>query len=91
MRLHHDSPVEALDYFQFGMLAADASGGELAASILSMNQALAYAVMGTADLACDLIDRGRAQFAVAGASDWPGWSGFLHQNGHAGHGRRRPQ
>lgn len=77
MQLHQDNPVEALDYFQAGMHATDAAGHELAASILSMNQAWAHAVMGAEDQACDLIDRSRAQFATAPESDRPSWSSFF--------------
>ncbi|ONI90805.1 hypothetical protein ALI144C_02290 [Actinosynnema sp. ALI-1.44] len=77
MRLHEDSPVEALDYLQFGLLAADAPGGEITTSILLMNQAWAYAMTGTAALACQLVDRGHDLFTAAAASDRPGWSSFV--------------
>jgi hypothetical protein len=75
--LHHESLDEALAYFRMGQLAADRPGGELGASILTMNSAWAYAKKGSWDGARTLLERGRAQFAAADHTRVPDWARFF--------------
>ncbi|TCO48981.1 tetratricopeptide repeat protein [Actinocrispum wychmicini] len=75
--LHHGDPAQALEYFDFGQLAADRPGGELTASILSMNQAWAHAKTGAADPARLLMERATDQFGAADHRDPPDWARFF--------------
>jgi hypothetical protein len=73
IRLHDGRPTEALEYFEAGQLVAARRGCELAASVLSMNQAWAYAALGAEDQATAMVGRSMQLFAVEG----PAWSGFF--------------
>jgi hypothetical protein len=77
LHLHHHGPDEALEYFQLGQDSATRSGSDLAASILSVNQAWAHAAMGGEDQAEMLLERGRDQFGAADRADPPGWARFF--------------
>lgn len=73
IRLHGGRPAEALEYFDAGQVVAARRGCELASSILSMNQAWAYAALGAEDRAIALVSRSMELFACEG----PGWSSFF--------------
>ncbi|HEY3471346.1 MAG TPA: transcriptional regulator [Amycolatopsis sp.] len=75
--LHHGAPDEALAQFQHGRLAARRCGSDLAASILSANQAWAYAKKGNEQLALDLLGRATEEFEAAAPADPPDWARFF--------------
>jgi hypothetical protein len=75
IRLHHARPAEALEYFDAGQLVAAQPGCELAAGILSVNQAWAHAALGAEHRATELVSRGMELFALAGVG--PDWSSFF--------------
>ena len=79
IHLHHGSADDALAQFQLGQLAAQrcGSGGQLAASILSANQAWAYAKKGEEELALELLGRAMEEFAAAGSGEPPDWARFF--------------
>jgi tetratricopeptide (TPR) repeat protein len=77
IHLHHGVADEALAQFQHGRLAARRSGSSLAASILSANQAWAYAEKGDEQLALDLLGRAAEEFEAAGPAEPPDWARFF--------------
>lgn len=77
VHLHYGAPDEALTSFQLGQLAAQRSGSRLAASILYVNQAWAYAKKGDEELALGLLDRSQEEFANADISNPPDWARFF--------------
>jgi ATP/maltotriose-dependent transcriptional regulator MalT len=71
--LHQESPNDALKLFQLGQIAAQDSGSSLAVSVLCANEAWAYALLGKQDLATQLMNRTKDEFAradVVGAAPW---------------------
>jgi len=77
IHLHHGAADEALVQFQHGRLAARRSGSPLAASILSANQAWAYAAKGEEQLGLELLGRATEEFEAAGTGDPPDWARFF--------------
>ncbi|WP_439382048.1 tetratricopeptide repeat protein [Amycolatopsis lexingtonensis] len=77
IHLHHGAADEALAQFQHGRLAARRSGSALAASILSANQAWAYAEKGDEQLALELLGRAAEEFEAAGPGEPPDWARFF--------------
>jgi tetratricopeptide (TPR) repeat protein len=77
IHLHHGAADEALAQFQHGRLAARRAGSALAASILSANQAWAYAEKGDEQLALDLLGRAAEEFEAAGPAEPPDWARFF--------------
>lgn len=77
IHLHHGAPDEALAQFQHGRLAARRCGSALAGSILSANQAWAYAGKGDEQLALALLGRAAEEFEAAGPADPPDWARFF--------------
>lgn len=77
IHLHHGAADEALAQFQHGRLAARRSGSALEASILSANQAWAYAQKGDEQLALDLLGRAAEEFEEAGDDEPPDWARFF--------------
>ncbi|NKE57078.1 hypothetical protein FXN61_09610 [Lentzea sp. PSKA42] len=76
--LHHGHLDEALRYFELGQLAASRSGDDLAASILSVNEAWACAKKGAEHGARTLLDRGQEQFTAANRTGVvAGWAEFF--------------
>ncbi len=76
VNLHYGALDEALSHFQCGQLAAQRSGSRLAASILYVNQAWAYAKKGEEELTLRLLDRAKAEFAAATGPS-PDWARFF--------------
>jgi hypothetical protein len=77
VHLHYDAPDKALACFQHGRLTACRSGSKLAASILSANQAWAFAKKAAAELAASLLDRAQEEFAEAPQTEPPDWARFF--------------
>lgn len=77
IHLHHGAADEALAQFQHGRLAARRSGSALEASILSANQAWAYAQKGDEQLALDLLGRAAEEFEEAAGDEPPDWARFF--------------
>ncbi|WP_410673318.1 tetratricopeptide repeat protein [Amycolatopsis sp. cmx-4-68] len=77
IHLHHGATDEALAQFQHGRLAARRAGSSLAASILSANQAWAYAKKGDEQLALGLLGRAVEEFETAGPAEAPDWARFF--------------
>lgn len=75
--LHHGHVDEASRYFDLGQLAASRSGDRLAASILTVNSAWAYAKKGAEHDALTLLDRGHEQFGAADGATVAGWAKFF--------------
>jgi tetratricopeptide (TPR) repeat protein len=77
IHLHHGAADEALAQFQHGRLAAGRAGSALAASILSANQAWAYAKKGDEQLALGLLGRAAEEFERARPGEAPDWARFF--------------
>lgn len=77
--LHHDEPNEALKMFQFGQIAAQNSGSELAVAVLCANEAWAYAMMNDTVQTQKLIGRARDEFSRANLAEAPDWVRFFNE------------
>lgn len=77
--LHHHEPNEALKMFQFGQLAAQNSGSELAVAVLCANEAWAYAMMNDPVQAQKQIGRARDEFSRANLAEAPDWVRFFNE------------
>ncbi|MEU7482082.1 tetratricopeptide repeat protein [Lentzea sp. NPDC042327] len=75
--LHHGQIDKALRHFDIGRLAAAKAGDDLAAGILSVNAAWAYAKKGAEHGALALLDRGQDEFAAVNRVDVAGWAAFF--------------
>ncbi|MFJ5986196.1 hypothetical protein [Lentzea sp. NPDC092896] len=75
--LHHGHFDEALRYFDLGRLAASRSGDGLAAGMLSVNAAWAWAKKGAEHSALALLDRGEEEFTAASRTEVAGWAAFF--------------
>ncbi|MQA15680.1 MAG: helix-turn-helix domain-containing protein [Pseudonocardiaceae bacterium] len=77
--LHHNEPNEALKMFQFGQIAAQNSGSELAVAVLCANEAWAYAMMNDPIQTQKLIGRARDEFSRANLDEAPDWVRFFNE------------
>ena len=82
VHLHHQEFDTALEYLRVGAAAAAAAGpgAELAASILSANQAWTWASMGLDDEALRMLEHSQEQFTGADLAAAAGWEGFFTAN-----------
>lgn len=77
--LHYKEPNEALKMFQFGQIAAQNSGSELAVAVLCANEAWAYAMMNDHVQAQKGIGRARDEFSRANLAEAPDWVRFFNE------------
>jgi tetratricopeptide (TPR) repeat protein len=77
--LHHGAPHEALTWFQLGQRPAQNSGSELAVAVLCGNEAWAYAMMGNAEQARNLLGRSHNELARADLTEAPDWARFYNE------------
>lgn len=77
--LHHKEPNEALKMFQFGQIAAQNSGSELAVAVLCANEAWAYAMMNDDVQAQKGLGRARDEFSRANLAEAPDWVRFFNE------------
>jgi tetratricopeptide (TPR) repeat protein len=77
VHLHYGAVDQALTHFQLGQLAARRSGSKLATSMLSVNQAWAFAKKGEAEVALGLLGRAQEEFADAEGTESPDWARFF--------------
>ncbi|MFI9456141.1 hypothetical protein [Amycolatopsis sp. NPDC052450] len=80
MYLHHRTPVEALEQFGQGQVAARRAGRSLSQAILSANEAWAYALLGDVCRALDKLSLAPEQFADSAGDAVPSWSAFFTAN-----------
>ncbi len=78
--LHYQEPNEALKMFQFGQIAAQNSGSELAVAVLCANEAWAYAMMNDDVQTMKQIGRARDEFSRANLAEAPDWVKFFNEN-----------
>ncbi|EWC60474.1 putative regulatory protein [Actinokineospora spheciospongiae] len=77
VRLHHDSPEQALAEFRLGERAAGAGGSALALAVTGANQAWARARLGDEGAALALLAGARDDFAGARGEPVPAWAAFF--------------
>jgi len=77
VHLHHHSPEEALRLFQLGQSVAEPAGISLAVSVLSANEAWAYAKMGVDDAAVRRLGGAVEEFGKADVAASPPWTKFF--------------
>lgn len=84
VHLHHGHLDEALRYFELGQLAADQSGDDLTASVLTVNASWACAKKGDEHSARSLLDRGQEQFSTANRTGVADWTKFFTETDLSG-------
>ncbi|WP_158886372.1 tetratricopeptide repeat protein [Amycolatopsis anabasis] len=77
VHLHHRSPEDALALFRLGQSVAGASGSSLMVSILSANQAWAFAKLGKTEDALRQLGGAQDKFARADVAEAPPWARFF--------------
>ncbi|SHE65070.1 helix-turn-helix transcriptional regulator [Streptoalloteichus hindustanus] len=78
--LHDDSPDDALKMFQLGQIAAQETASDLTVSLLCMNEAWAYAMMGREEQAMKLVGMARDSYCKGQDEPVPIWLKFFDQN-----------
>ncbi|GGM57406.1 XRE family transcriptional regulator [Longimycelium tulufanense] len=78
--LHYKSPDDALKMFQLGQIAAQETASDRTISLLCMNEAWAYALMGREEQAMKLVGMARDRFDKAQDEPVPIWLKFFDQN-----------
>lgn len=78
--LHHNAPDRALTEFQLGQIHASTAASPLAESVLSINQAWAYARLGAEEPALALVNQATDYFARADTASAPPWAAFFTAN-----------
>lgn len=77
IHLHYNSAGQALAEFGRGRHEAAAANSPIAAAILAVNQAWAYAKLGRADDAIEALGTMRDEFEAADRADVPDWAAFF--------------